>query len=98
MAEYGDPDKPEEWAYIQTFSPYQNVKAGAKYPPVLFMTSTRDDRVHPGGVDERDLAPGRGQVLRRALQLHRALRDQVDQSPAAAKIALLTPTLSVVPA
>ena len=48
MAEYGDPDKPEEWAYIQTFSPYQNVKAGAKYPPVIFMTSTRDDRVHPG--------------------------------------------------
>ena len=47
MAEYGDPDKPEEWAYIQTFSPYQNVKAGAKYPPVIFMTSTRDDRVHP---------------------------------------------------
>ena len=48
MAEYGDPDKPEEWAFIRTFSPYQNVKAGAKYPPVLFMTSTRDDRVHPG--------------------------------------------------
>ena len=48
MAEYGDPDKPEEWAYIQTFSPYQNVKAGARYPPVIFMTSTRDDRVHPG--------------------------------------------------
>jgi prolyl oligopeptidase len=48
MAEYGDPDKPEEWAYIRTFSPYQNLKAGVKYPPVLFTTSTRDDRVHPG--------------------------------------------------
>ncbi|MBI1753775.1 MAG: S9 family peptidase [Acidobacteria bacterium] len=48
MAEYGDPDKAEEWAYIQTFSPYQNVKATEKYPPTLFMTSTRDDRVHPG--------------------------------------------------
>jgi prolyl oligopeptidase len=48
MAEYGDPDKPEEWAFIQTFSPYQNVKADANYPPVLFTTSTRDDRVHPG--------------------------------------------------
>jgi prolyl oligopeptidase len=47
MAEYGDPDKPEEWAYLQTFSPYQNVKATEKYPPTLFMTSTRDDRVHP---------------------------------------------------
>jgi len=48
MAEYGDPDKPEEWAFIQTFSPYHNLKAGVSYPPVLFTTSTRDDRVHPG--------------------------------------------------
>jgi len=48
MAEYGDPDVPEEWAYIQTFSPYHNVKEDGDYPPVLFSTSTRDDRVHPG--------------------------------------------------
>jgi prolyl oligopeptidase len=47
MAEYGDPDKPEEWKYIQTFSPYQNLHRGATYPPVLFTTSTRDDRVGP---------------------------------------------------
>jgi prolyl oligopeptidase len=48
MDEYGDPDKLEEWAYIQKFSPYHNVKPGVKYPRVLFTTSTRDDRVHPG--------------------------------------------------
>ncbi len=48
MDEYGDPDKPEEWSYLQKFSPYQNVRPGVKYPPVLFTTSTRDDRVHPG--------------------------------------------------
>ncbi len=48
MDEYGDPDKPEEWEFLKTFSPYENVKAGMPYPPVLFMTSTRDDRVHPG--------------------------------------------------
>jgi prolyl oligopeptidase len=48
MAEYGDPDKPEEWKFIQTFSPYHNVKKGQKYPPTIFMTTTRDDRVHPG--------------------------------------------------
>ena len=48
MAEYGNPDKPEEWAYISKYSPYQNLKAGVKYPKVLFVTSTRDDRVHPG--------------------------------------------------
>jgi prolyl oligopeptidase len=48
MAEYGNPDVPADWAFIQTFSPYQNVKPEVKYPPVLFTTSTRDDRVHPG--------------------------------------------------
>ena len=48
MAEYGDPDKPADWAFIQGFSPYQNVKKDVAYPPVLFTTSTRDDRVHPG--------------------------------------------------
>ena len=47
MAEYGNPDT-DDWKFIQTFSPYQNVKEDVKYPPVLFTTSTRDDRVHPG--------------------------------------------------
>ncbi|MFZ6654213.1 prolyl oligopeptidase family serine peptidase [Undibacterium sp. TJN19] len=48
MGEYGNPDVPAEWAYISKYSPYQNVKAGVTYPNVLFITSTRDDRVHPG--------------------------------------------------
>ena len=48
MAEYGDPDKPEEWAFLRKYSPYQNVSKDVDYPPVLFTTSTRDDRVHPG--------------------------------------------------
>jgi prolyl oligopeptidase len=48
MGEYGDPEKPEEWQAIARYSPYQNVKKGAKYPRILFTTSTRDDRVHPG--------------------------------------------------
>ncbi|MFD5094135.1 prolyl oligopeptidase family protein [Amycolatopsis thailandensis] len=47
MAEYGDPDDPAEWDFIGKYSPYQNVRSGAGYPPVLFVTSTRDDRVHP---------------------------------------------------
>jgi len=47
IAEYGDPDKPDEWSYIQNFSPYQNVKKDADYPPVLFYTATSDDRVGP---------------------------------------------------
>jgi prolyl oligopeptidase len=48
MDEYGNPDKPEEWAYISKYSPYQNVSKDKKYSRVLFTTSTRDDRVHPG--------------------------------------------------
>jgi prolyl oligopeptidase len=48
MAEYGDPREPAEWDYMRPFSPYHNASAAAHYPPVLFLTSTRDDRVHPG--------------------------------------------------
>ena len=48
MAEYGDPDKPEEWAFIKTFSPYHLYNPVRDYPATLFTTSTRDDRVHPG--------------------------------------------------
>ena len=47
IAEYGDPDKPEEWNWIRTFSPYQNVERGQDYPSVLFYTATSDDRVGP---------------------------------------------------
>jgi prolyl oligopeptidase len=48
MGEYGDPDKPEDWAFISKYSPYQNVLRGRAYPKMLITTSTRDDRVHPG--------------------------------------------------
>jgi prolyl oligopeptidase len=48
MAEYGNPDIPEQWAYIQKYSPYHNVSPDKKYPQVFFYTSTKDDRVHPG--------------------------------------------------
>lgn len=48
IGEYGDPDNPAEWAFISRYSPYQNVRAGVTYPEILLMTSTRDDRVHPG--------------------------------------------------
>ena len=48
IAEYGDPDKPEEWEWLKTYSAYHNVKAGQPYPPILIATTRRDDRVHPG--------------------------------------------------
>jgi prolyl oligopeptidase len=46
MAEYGNPDT-ADWNFIKTFSPYQHVKKDAHYPPVLFYTTTSDDRVGP---------------------------------------------------
>jgi prolyl oligopeptidase len=46
--EYGDPDKPGDWAFLSKYSPYQNVRKGVRYPPVFFYLSTKDDRVHPG--------------------------------------------------
>ena len=48
MAEYGNPDIPEEAAFISEYSPYQKMGEKDAYPEVLFYSSTRDDRVHPG--------------------------------------------------
>jgi prolyl oligopeptidase len=47
IAEYGDPDVPEEWEFVRTFSPYHNLDASKSYPPILFYTATSDDRVGP---------------------------------------------------
>ena len=47
IAEYGDPENPDDWAFIQTFSPYHNLREGVDYPAVLFYTATSDDRVGP---------------------------------------------------
>jgi prolyl oligopeptidase len=48
MAEYGDPDKPEDWAFLGPMSAYHTAEAGRAYPPILIATTRRDDRVHPG--------------------------------------------------
>ena len=47
MAEYGNPDT-ADWEFIKTFSPYHLFDPARRYPPVLLLTSTKDDRVHPG--------------------------------------------------
>ena len=47
VGEYGDPAIPEQRAYIERYSPYQAIKPGQKYPEPFFVTSTKDDRVHP---------------------------------------------------
>jgi prolyl oligopeptidase len=48
MGEYGNPDDALDWEAIGRYSPYQRVQPEVDYPRVLFTTSTRDDRVHPG--------------------------------------------------
>jgi prolyl oligopeptidase len=48
VAEYGNPDDPDDWAFMADYSPYQNISANRRYPALLVTTSTRDDRVHPG--------------------------------------------------
>ncbi|ODR11646.1 prolyl oligopeptidase [Mycolicibacillus koreensis] len=48
VAEYGNPDDPDDWEFIEKYSPYHNISAEAAYPALLMTSSTRDDRVHPG--------------------------------------------------
>lgn len=48
IGEYGNPDIPEQRAWIEEYSPYQRLAAGQPYPEVFIHTSTKDDRVHPG--------------------------------------------------
>ena len=46
--EYGDPEIPEERAFLEQISPYHNFDQETEYPTPFFVTSTKDDRVHPG--------------------------------------------------
>ena len=48
MAEYGNPDVPEDWAFMKEWSPYQNMSDGPDVPAAFYYLSTLDDRVHPG--------------------------------------------------
>ena len=48
IAEYGDPDNPEDWEFLKEISAYHNAAPDRRYPPILIATSRRDDRVHPG--------------------------------------------------
>ncbi|WP_281547056.1 prolyl oligopeptidase family serine peptidase [Pseudoalteromonas sp. PAR1] len=46
--EYGSPENPVERESLLKYSPYHNLHKDKKYPPMFIMTSTKDDRVHPG--------------------------------------------------
>jgi hypothetical protein len=48
LSDYGDPDKPEDFAYIFPYSPLHNVRPPAggdgQYPAMLLATGDHDDR------------------------------------------------------
>jgi prolyl oligopeptidase len=46
--EYGSPQVPQERAWLEKMSPYQNLHYRQDFPEVFLLTSTKDDRVHPG--------------------------------------------------
>jgi prolyl oligopeptidase len=47
IAEYGDPDKLEDFTWLRAYSPYHSVKPGTQYPPTLILTGESDSRVDP---------------------------------------------------
>jgi prolyl oligopeptidase len=48
VAEFGDPDDPGDWEFMAKYSPYHNISAATRYPPVLITAAINDDRVQPG--------------------------------------------------
>lgn len=44
ISEYGDPDNPEDFEWLLSYSPYHNIKQGSHFPPTLLQTSLHDDR------------------------------------------------------
>jgi prolyl oligopeptidase len=47
VGEYGSVSVPAERAFLAKISPYQNLKAGVRYPEPFIWTTTKDDRVGP---------------------------------------------------
>ncbi len=47
IPEYGNPDDPKHFAWIEKYSPYQKVKKGTEYPALLVTTAASDSRVDP---------------------------------------------------
>ena len=48
VAEFGDPDDPGDWEFMAKYSPYHNISAPRRYPPILITAAINDDRVQPG--------------------------------------------------
>ena len=46
-SEYGSAEDPKQFPYLLKYSPYHNVRPGAKYPAIMFNTGDSDTRVDP---------------------------------------------------
>ena len=47
IPEYGSAEDASQVRWLRAYSPYHNVRAGVRYPPVLFTTAEGDSRVDP---------------------------------------------------
>jgi len=47
VPEYGSSEVADQFSYLMKYSPYQNIKAGTKYPAILLTAGENDSRVHP---------------------------------------------------
>jgi prolyl oligopeptidase len=47
IPEFGTVKDKAQFEALHAYSPYHHVKAGTKYPPVLFLTGANDPRVDP---------------------------------------------------
>ncbi len=47
LLEYGDASKPDEFAFLKKYSPYQAVRDGTPYPAVMLTSGDKDTRVSP---------------------------------------------------
>jgi prolyl oligopeptidase len=45
--EYGSSENAKDFPYLLRYSPYQNVRASAHYPAIMFFTGDSDNRVDP---------------------------------------------------
>jgi prolyl oligopeptidase len=48
VADYGNPDDPDQYRWLRAYSPLHNLRSGQRYPATLLLTGDHDDRVVPG--------------------------------------------------
>jgi prolyl oligopeptidase len=62
LLEYGNAADPDQFKFLYAYSPYENVRAGTKYPAVLFESGDADTRVPPEQARKMTAPPNRNRV------------------------------------